>query len=414
MSWKDQKGQTLLATAAAMVVLMGFLGLGIDMGVLRYEKRLQQSAADAAAIAGASDLAPYSGVTTAAQAALATNGFPGASTLLTNQACPTSVTGLTVTVNNPPQSGPHSGVTGYVEVCVAQLQPTFFMKVLGFNNSTVSARAVAGKGLNGSACLYTLDPNTVGIEGININGSATLNAPNCGIVDNGNFDTKGGAYTVTAATVSVAGVETGKDNVTCTSEPTNCPVTGAPAASDPLSYLSPPPVGAPVNFNSGNIIPGTYNGISLSGNGTYTFPSGIYVLDGGSFTCNGTPTIQGTGVMFYFTNGATWNCSGNDTVNLSAPTSGPYEGILLYQNPACNTSSCDPTIGGNVGSSFQGALYFPKSQVVFFGNAGTSFGVALVVAGSVALSGNPLVNLTGTAGLPPGVNLPIYNSTLVE
>jgi uncharacterized membrane protein len=43
----------LYITAAALVVLMGFMGLGLDMGVLRYEKRLQQSAADAAAIAGA-------------------------------------------------------------------------------------------------------------------------------------------------------------------------------------------------------------------------------------------------------------------------------------------------------------------------------------------------------------------------
>lgn len=396
-----------------MIVLLGFAGLGIDMGVMRYDRRIQQTAADAAAIAGASDLAPYSGVSAAAQAALATNGFPGASTLLTNQACPTSVTGLTVTVNNPPQSGPHTNDTNYVEVCVAQLQSLFFMKVLGFNNATVSARAVAGKGASG-ACLYTLDPNTVGIEGININGNATLNAPNCGIIDNGNFDTKGGAYSVTASTVSVSGVETGKDNVTCTSQPTDCPAAGAPAASDPFTLLTPPAVGTPGAFNSANIVPGTYSSISFSGNGTYTFPSGIYVLDGGSFTCNGTPTIQGTGVMFYFTNGATYNCAGNDTVNFSAPTSGPYAGILFYQDPACNTSSCGPTIGGNVGSSFQGALYFPKSQVTFYGNAGTSFTVALVVAGSVALSGNPNVTLTGLGGLPPGVNLPIYNSILVE
>jgi len=44
----------LIFTAAALVVLMGFAGLAIDMGVMRHDKRLQQTAADAAAIAGAS------------------------------------------------------------------------------------------------------------------------------------------------------------------------------------------------------------------------------------------------------------------------------------------------------------------------------------------------------------------------
>jgi len=112
--------------------------------------------------------------------------------------------------------------------------------------------------------------------------------------------------------------------------------------------------------------------------------------------------------MFYFTNGATFNCAGNDTIQLSAPSSGQYAGILFYQDP---NDTLGPTIGGNVGSFFDGALYFPKSQVTFFGN--TSFSVAMVVAGSVALNGNPTVNLTGNSGLPPGVHL-LSNSTLVE
>ncbi|HEV2399008.1 MAG TPA: pilus assembly protein TadG-related protein, partial [Candidatus Sulfotelmatobacter sp.] len=51
-----QAGQALYLTAMSLVVLTGFLGLGIDMGAMRYEKRLEQTAADAAAIAGASDL----------------------------------------------------------------------------------------------------------------------------------------------------------------------------------------------------------------------------------------------------------------------------------------------------------------------------------------------------------------------
>jgi len=219
MARKNEEGQALLTTALAMGVLMGFGGLAIDMGILRYEKRLQQSAADAAAVAGASDLA-YGGYVAGAQNASAANGFTdNGGGQVSNCASPGAAIGtVCVQVDNPPQTGPHAGNAGYVEVLVASVQRTYFMPVLGINQSTVVARAVAGN-LTGGACLYTLQPNTVGIEGINISGNPTLNAPTCSIIDNGNFSTNGGAYGVVGATVSVSGIESGKDNVTCTAQP---------------------------------------------------------------------------------------------------------------------------------------------------------------------------------------------------
>src|ERR1700733_13915479 len=75
MRRKSEAGQALILTALGLTVLMGFAGLGIDMGVMRYEKRLQQTAADAAALAGASNLAPNTGVSIGGQNAAAANGF---------------------------------------------------------------------------------------------------------------------------------------------------------------------------------------------------------------------------------------------------------------------------------------------------------------------------------------------------
>src|SRR5215467_7473270 len=72
---KKEAGQALILTAVGLVVLLGFTGLGVDMGVLRYQKRLQQTAADAAAIAGATNLTPYTGVQAGAQGASASNNF---------------------------------------------------------------------------------------------------------------------------------------------------------------------------------------------------------------------------------------------------------------------------------------------------------------------------------------------------
>lgn len=432
MRRRTDAGQALALTALALVVLLGIMGLAIDMGILRYDKRLQQSATDAAAIAGASNL-PYDGlgsvgVIIGAQDASAANGF----TSISGVTCPSSTADLPqklavgvvdVTVCNPPIAGPHTGDPDYVETYVSAGQPTYFMKIFGIGTATITARAVStnvGGGAD-SGCLYSLGPPNASIEGVNINGNATLYAPGCGIVDNGNYNTKGSALDLTAATFGMSGNRYSTGNggtVTCLETPNSCPTPGMPAVRDPLSSLTPPPVGTPQSFDQSNVAPGTYSSINITGNGTVNFPPGIYVLDGGDFTCHGTPTITGTGVMFYFTNGATFNCSGNDTVEFTAPSPAncpesacpaQYDGIVFYQD---RSDTSGPTIGGNTGTYYNGLVYVPSAQITFFGN-NTSFAVALVVGRSIALSGHPTVNIEGPGGLPTGVSV-IKNAVLVE
>ena len=115
-------------------------------------------------------------------------------------------------------------------------------------------------------------------------------------------------------------------------------------------------------------------------------------------------------MTFYFTGSATFNCNGNTDVQLTAPSSGTYAGILMYQNPA---DTVGPSIGGNDGSFLNGVLYFPKSEVTFYGNNSTLSQPASSLQTRLRLSGNPTVNLQGSAGLPPGVSI-ITNAILVE
>jgi Putative Flp pilus-assembly TadE/G-like len=416
MTRKKEAGSILVFMAIALVVLMGFAGLAIDMGALRYQKRLQQTAADAAALAGASNH-DFGGVATGARNAAAANGFADTSGA---GGCPGAIGCITVTAT-PPASGAHVGNGNYVEALVTAVQPTYFMKVLGINSETITARAVAtnlsGRANNG--CLYTL--GSAGIEGINISQSATLNAPACGIVDNGSFNTSGN---VIAATFGTSG-NNNKGGATCTVPSSPCPTPNTPVSADPLSYLKPP---AQPGLSFGNVItkanqtltlqPGTYTSITIGNTAknsiaTVIFNSGIYYINGaGGLRFNGAATVRGTGVMFYFTNGATIDATGGGNkidMQLSAATSGPYAGILFYQDP--NDTSA-PQLGGDNRSFFQGALYFPESQLTFFGN-NVSYSVGVVVADALGLSGSPTVNLLGAAGLPPGVSV-IKNAVLVE
>jgi hypothetical protein len=82
---------------------------------------------------------------------------------------------------------------------------------------------------------------------------------------------------------------------------------------------------------------------------------------------------------------------------------------LFYQDPSDTNG---PFFGGDSSSFYDGILYFPSSQITFYGN-NNSIAVAVVVADALAFSGNPTVNLQGAKGLPTGVNF-VTNAVLVE
>jgi len=437
MTRKNDAGQALIFTVVALgILLMGFAGLGIDMGYLRYEKRLQQSAADTAAIAGASNLL-FLGVTPGAQNAATANGFTDGSgnTLSTctgNDSHSDALVGkICVQVSNPPSTGPHSSdfVTCgpsrscYVEVYVSEVQPTFFMRVLGIKSETVTARGVATYvgGGKGSGCLYTLKKpsDAPSPEGITLIGNSELDAPGCGIIDNGDYN-PGGNTTLNSATFGVFGT-VGNNGTTNCSGSSTCPALNMPTAGDPLAgLLTPPTVGTPINFPANPVtnppVPGsTYNGISIPANTTVTFPAGLYIVTGGNFTVGSNSQVRGTGVTFYFTNGATIDASaGGNTLDIkfSAPTSGQYAGVLFYQDPA-DTSG--PQLGGDNNTFFQGTLYFPSAQMTFFGNDTFNSGAAysIVIAGSIAANGPTVTLSSDFSSLPGGVSI-IKNAVLVE
>jgi hypothetical protein len=436
MKRNSQSGQALVFLAVAFVVVIAFVGLGIDMGMLRYDKRLQQTAADAGALAGAGDITYNTGytgtcsgtsggsaTTGAAKDASSTNGFTDGS----NNA--------TVTVNHPPKSGPHNGNGCYVEVYVSVVQPTYFMRIFGVNNETVTARAVATEvgeaGGTNPGCLYTLGPPGTGV-GVLVDGTPTLNAPTCGISDNGNFTTDGKKLDVNAGSIGVVGTDVnhGGGTITCGGSTANCPVSGLPPIPDPLSFIPPPCTscagGTALNISSSQTVsPGTYSSISITG-GTVDFQPGTYIVTG-NFTingnavvcsssntdCSGMPGSANSGVAFYITNGAGVTINGTATVQLSAPNSGIYAGMLFYQDPS-DTSVAK--LDGTSSSYFQGALYFPKAELDFGGTSLTNSLAAytIVVVNDLKFNGTSTVNLNSNySGLPGGVSI-IKNALLVE
>jgi Putative Flp pilus-assembly TadE/G-like len=370
-----------------MSVILGFVAMATDVGTLLHDKRNLQIAADSAAIAGAFEeysSAVPANAQAAGQRASTQNGFTNGS----NQ--------VTVTINPPPVGGPHAGAAGYVEAIVSQVEPVFFMKLFSFPSMRVTARAVAFNGAKFTCCLCGLNPTAP--DTIHLEGNFTVTASTCDVQDNSNsataLDFTGGAGTLTAAAVGVVGGVSGSASGTT-------PVTGIAQFNDPLASLKPP------TYNAASCAPppagtawdaaGAGGTVCYSGNinigvKNVTMTPGTYVFTGDlDFTGNG--SLTGTGVTLYFAgpNGQLGGPgSGNTTLNLTAPTSGTYNGILIYQDP--NDTNLGELNGTPI-TNFVGVVYMPGAELELSGNTTMNLTSNLIV-NSFYEKGNGTINLT--------------------
>jgi len=395
----SRRAQTTVLVTVGLVAMLGISALAVDVGELWTTRHLMQTAADAGALAGVDAITigqtTLDEITIAADAATAQNGFTNNSGTAVN---PSTVT---VTVVNPPTTGPYANNTNAVQVTVAQVQPTFFMRVLGWKSVPVSAQATALT-TSGGSCVYALNPTASGT--ISFSGNGSMNS-SCGVYDDSNSSSAlivGGTSTLTAPLVGVVG------GTTINGGGSSPPTSGIAAFGDPLAWVPEPTgyscssfPGTQVN-SSTTLSPGTYcGGIKISGSKTnVTFNPGTYVIDGGGLTITG-GTVSGSGVTFYLTgvnkaasnpqDYAGVNINGG-TVNLSAQcdnSGGGIEGMLFFQDRSI-TSGVGSVINGNTGSTFTGALYFPTTPLSYAGTSGADQ-YTYLVANTLTITGTTTI-----------------------
>ena len=110
--WSAQRGGVAIFFAVVLSALIGFAALGTEVGFAMFKQRQMQSAANAAAVSGATAVmtgSPASAVLEA-RAVAAAGGFTDAAA------------GATVTVNRPPLSGSFAANAEAIEVIVRQPQ----------------------------------------------------------------------------------------------------------------------------------------------------------------------------------------------------------------------------------------------------------------------------------------------------
>ena len=408
---RNQRGQMLILAAFMLTVLIGFMGLAIDLAAFYHHKRRMQTATDAGALAGAFEKwrGNDSQIEPSARGEAAENGFGHGSN------------GVVVTINHPPVDGFYVGDSDYVEVITNQDHPTYFMRIFGLQSSAIAARAVAGGGANSSNCVYVLDPT---MEGAFLaTSSAQLNA-SCGIMVN---STHPAAMSLHSSTVITAGdiAITGDYELNSSAVVSPTPYTDSPPSPDPLAYLPPPLYGSCTETNfqrdSGTHVlsPGVYcGGIFLKNDARAILGPGMYVLLGGGLRTVSNTIIEGTGVTFYNTEGAGYSyqplvMESNSQARLAAPTTGDYAGILFWQDRYAGNPSDSNRLQSSVAVSLEGALYFPTQELFLESSTTADALYTLVVARRLRLDSSSNFTLQNDfSGLPGGS--PIKRVSLVE
>jgi Flp pilus assembly protein TadG len=427
---KSESGQVMVLAAGAMLLIIGMAALAVDFGSLYATRRNMQTAADAAAIAGANALETNCGTTAdcdCSKVTACTNSGADVATL--NGYTNGGANSTTVTVG-PPTTAPDN-VTGgtFVQATVSQAVPTYFMRALGFPTVNVSATAIAGFAPVGPCMTSTDKTDSHTIE---VSGSASVDTA-CEIIDESSnsdgLDTSGGAIVDASAIALVATSWSGDDG-----HVTPKPSTKSAIPANPYADLVPPSQCSPsggcnaacdqTGFKAvlgSTASPGVYcQGIVVPAGASLSLRPGTYILVGGNGDMvSGSGFMTGSGVTFYNTYSGKYaykgiTFSGSSKTTLSAPTSGAYANILFYQDPsvaATGNSSNGSSITGSSGASLTGVLYFPTTMLTFSGGTTTQSEDVSLYAYMINITGNANIS---NAGGGPGQTPTIASSRLYQ
>lgn len=371
---RDRTGVSMVTLALLLPVLIGILGLAIDVGMWQVDQRRLQGAADRTAYAAAVASADGSTSDEATDEGLA---------ILSQLGHQNSVSGLVAEIHNPATSGNYSTDSQSWEVQLSHSHRLYFASLFLSENPTISARAVAVGGSSDPApfCILTLDQTGAGATTFTNN--AGLVNDDCNVYTNSsnaaallcdnNCDIAANTYTVGGTRVVNNGELSGAVNLT-----------GVSPAADPYADLPVPNSSTltctrtsllTVSSNQ-TISPGVYcGGIKVNSNKTLTMQPGTYYFRS-KFDLSGNSTLNATGGVTIILlddlclgNGGCRKEAGvgnNVRINLTAPTSGTYAGIALYAQGTANTYQ---EFSNNVTLNIQGAIYAPGDRFYFHNNA---------------------------------------------
>jgi Flp pilus assembly protein TadG len=372
---RSKSGNVAVLFGLSTLPLILLLGAAVDYQRATTAKSQLQSAVDTGAIAAANG----SALTQTARQVLASNAA------LVNLGPLASQINASVT---------ETETSGKYQVDAQANVPTAFLQIARVTSIPISATAVATNTVVGGAnssssnvCLLALSKTYS--PGLLANSNVNIDAPNCEIhvASTGNpaatFNS-GDVFGVSKLCVAGSNILNNAGSIPALQA-------GCTVAADPFSGKLPAvTVGSctvnDTNYSGANTLsPGVYCGnFNFNGSGALNLAPGLYIFKGTHWNINSGWTVNGAGVTFYFADASSYiQFNSGVQAYLTAPTSGTYANILMFEPVGLSSSSF--TVNGGAGHSFSGLIYLPSRNITFNSMSNITAEALTIVVNSVIL-----------------------------
>lgn len=386
-----------IIVAVSCVMIFAVAALVVDLGMARDTGWRAQNAADASALAGANALYTLGKTPHIPEAVDAAKSYAQQNYGVTEAEWTSCADANHLAVTAPGTaciSFDSSTEPREVRVVMpTRTVPAAFAEVIGADEVRISRLAQAhvepNTKVHCTLCILGAGPHDLQ------NGQATASGGD--VHFNGSVSVAPNGLVSTNGKITVQGTASGG---TLPYDPD--PIQGVPAEPDPLLDFVPPASAGtfksnPCGSSGGSGVYGDFDGVD-PGTSCVLQP-GVYVITG-QWSFSGNKGFVGDGVTLFFTCGSTasprdcnsggegggrLDASGNGTMRVTAPTSGPTKGIaILYDR----NNNRDLRYTGNGALNVTGTIYAPSATMDNRGNGCTSTFESLVVVGSLRFSGN--------------------------
>ncbi len=405
-----ERGQALILIVLAIVGLIGLTALAVDGGNAYAERRRAQNAADASALDAALAKVRNENLYSEGLARAASNSFNDG-----DASAATTNTLVNVEIYNPPSTGAYNcanrpaDCNDFIQVIITATVPTYFGRVVGISQITNQVQAVARAKpgtppsmLTGNA-IVGLSPECKAIMAQGNGGTAVTggglyaNGVDC-THDNALFNNSNSSWVQADCFSAVGGIDS--NGGFSTNDGSNCFLEYGNVSPLPQIVYPNPICTGDAAVSGSTMTPGNWPPAGHAGSSKFP-PSGVNHLDPGIYCIDSNQGVDIQGDLsgsevLIVVNGGNVSINANANVTLSAPTSGPYDGLLFYVPPS-NPASV--TINGNSDLHTTGMILAPTSAVTINGGSTSQFNFSSQIVGfEVKLTGNSGINLHYNSG----------------
>jgi hypothetical protein len=430
----SERGSVAITVALSLTVLLGVAALVVDIGLNWAARTTAQTAADSAALAGASRLladGPAAALITVEEF-LTDNGvdLPTVAGWATDSLEENGEVVCWTLPDDPPDPGANCPEgSNALQVITPPIDVEYaFAPALGESSNSIkaTAAAAAGPAAPNNCVLCLLEPSAA--RALEVLGTGSINVTGGGIVVNSANPlalVMAGLGDVSADQIRVVGRaldEPGGGELIPPAEE------GGPPVPDPLADLRTPdqlPVPPVLRSDSPEVVatdrtlePGIYSSVTVQADATLTLEAGVYVFRGSSGLTvedNAQVVSTGDGVTIYLAcagypspcsgSGARFRLRGNGRYLANPPTTGEYAGLSIFADPG---NARTLRLQSSRDLNLTGALYGASTPVRLENPTGDLRVDSLLVVDSLRVPfGTVSVNYHHPSVLLPGVGPPV-------